>query len=70
MLATLAVVAVILLAVWWSDASPPRTWIFWVEASLLLFFTIFWVLQSMEYWNHGIPDDAAAGAGPAPRRRP
>ncbi len=54
------------LALWqWRGEVPVEHWVFWVEAALLLLFTVFWVLQTMEYWDEGLPEEAQRGAGPA-----
>jgi hypothetical protein len=47
------------LAVWqWLGEVPFDHGVFWVEAALLLLFTAFWVLQTMEYWEEGLPEEA------------
>lgn len=52
------------LALWqWRGEVPFDHWVFWVEAVLLLLFTAFWVLQTMEYWEEGLPEEAQASAG-------
>lgn len=35
---------------------PFFAWLFWVEVVLLALFAVFWVLQTAENWNEGIPD--------------
>ena len=34
-------------------------WLFWVEVVLLALFAAFWVFQTAEYWNEGLPEGAA-----------
>jgi hypothetical protein len=31
--------------------------VFWVEALLLALFAVFWVAQTAEFWNDGVPDE-------------
>jgi hypothetical protein len=33
-------------------------WLFWVEVVLLTLFAAFWVFQTAEYWNEGVPQGA------------
>lgn len=60
------------LAAWqWRGDVPFDHWVFWVEAVLLLLFTVFWVLQTMEFWEEGLPAEAQARAWVSePGRRP
>lgn len=44
---------------WPTDA----TLVFWVEAALLALFALFWVVQTAEFWNLGLPDEACEGPG-------
>lgn len=30
-------------------------WLFWVEVALLFMFSVFWVLQTIDFWNEGLP---------------
>lgn len=34
------------------------TLLFWVEAALLTLFALFWVVQTAEFWNLGLPEEA------------
>ncbi len=36
-------------------SSVPAGWLFWVETVLLLLFLVFWVLQTLDYWEDGAP---------------
>lgn len=38
-----------------AGVTPFQGWIFVVEAALLALFTVFWVLQTVENWEEGIP---------------
>jgi hypothetical protein len=37
---------------------PFPSWLFWVEVVLLALFAAFWVFQTTENWNEGLPDGA------------
>jgi hypothetical protein len=39
-----------------TTVSAPDGWVFLVEALLLVLFTVFWVLQTAENWEDGVPD--------------
>jgi len=39
-----------------SEIDPFPHWVFLAEAGLLVLFAIFWVLQTMQFWDKGIPD--------------
>lgn len=51
-------------------------WIFWLEASLILLFALFWIAQTVEHWGdsliaessiaNGPPQGPSAGSGSAP----
>lgn len=30
-------------------------WLFWVEVALLIMFSAFWILQTIDFWNEGLP---------------
>ena len=34
------------------------TLVFWVEAALLALFALFWMVQTVQFWNLGLPDEA------------
>jgi len=40
----------------WTERTAFDGWVFVVEATLLVLFTVFWVLQTAENWEDGIPD--------------
>lgn len=37
------------------------TVVFWVEAALLALFAVFWLAQTAEFWNLGLPEEALQG---------
>jgi hypothetical protein len=39
------------------------TLVFWVEAALLALFALFWVVQTVEFWNLGLPEEACQAPG-------
>jgi hypothetical protein len=39
-----------------ADVDPFPHWVFMAEATLLILFACFWVLQTMQFWNEGAPD--------------
>ena len=45
----------------WSSSRWARElpWLFWVEVVLLALFAAFWVFQTAENWNEGLPEGAA-----------
>jgi hypothetical protein len=51
------VVAGVLGALQLADVTPIAHWLFYVETVLLALFVAFWLLQTAEYWEHGIPDE-------------
>ncbi|MDQ4053926.1 MAG: hypothetical protein M3237_14655 [Actinomycetota bacterium] len=59
MVATL-VVAGILFALQAAESTPVDHWLFYVETVLLALFVTFWLLQTAEYWEEGIPEEVAA----------
>lgn len=40
------------------DPAAENSLIFWVEAWLLTLFAVFWVAQTAEFWNLGLPEEA------------
>ncbi len=40
---------------WVTDSEPWDTWVFWVELLLLVPFTLYWILQTIEWWHDGSP---------------
>lgn len=41
------------------DRSQVPSLVFWVEAALLALFAVFWIAQTREFWEIGLPHDAA-----------
>ncbi len=56
------VVAVVFFLLDSAGHRPFASWLFWVEVVLLALFAAFWVFQTAENWNEGLPD-GAPGAG-------
>lgn len=56
MVGTIAVTGLVAGAEAWTPFVAPAGWVFVVEAVLLVLFTVFWVLQTAENWEDGIPD--------------
>jgi len=52
-----AVLVAALLA-WWFGTPLDGVLIFWVEAALLSLFSLFWAVQTAEFWNLGLPEEA------------
>ncbi|MGA7689581.1 MAG: hypothetical protein WCA29_10180 [Jiangellales bacterium] len=48
-----------------NDWPTDTTLIFWVEAALLALFALFWVVQTAEFWNLGLPEQACEAPGTA-----
>ncbi len=38
-------------------------WLFWVEVALLVMFSLFWTLQTIDFWNEGLPPPEGASMG-------
>lgn len=47
--------AIVAWAVAWS---ADGALLFWVEAALLLLFSVFWAVQTVEFWTLGLPEEA------------
>lgn len=45
------------LVAWWRGAPADGSILFWIEAALLGLFSLFWAIQTAEFWNLGLPDD-------------
>jgi hypothetical protein len=60
MAGALVLAGLYLLLVWLTPLSPWRGWIFLLEAVLLALFTVFWVLQTVEWYDEGVPDEPVA----------
>lgn len=43
---------------WWLGAPADGSTLFWIEAALLGLFSLFWAIQTAEFWNLGLPDEA------------
>lgn len=56
----MAAVLVAAVLVWWTGQPAGSSLLFWVEAALLSLFAIFWAVQTVEYWNAGLPEEACA----------
>lgn len=41
-------------------AGTPDEWVLWVEVALLVSFAAFWVTQTVDYWEDGVPEESAA----------
>jgi hypothetical protein len=54
------VVAGVLAALQAAEITSFDSWLFYVETVLLALFVTFWLLQTAEYWEEGIPDQVAA----------
>lgn len=60
-IAVAAVMGIVLAAAvgaWWLGAPAGGSIIFWLEAALLGLFSLFWAIQTAEFWNLGVPEDA------------
>jgi hypothetical protein len=58
MVATVAV-AVLLFVLELTEVTPIANWLFYIETVLLALFVAFWLLQTAEYWDDGIPAEVA-----------
>lgn len=56
MVGTIAVAGVVAAAEALTAFAAADGWVFLVEAVLLVLFTVFWVLQTAENWEDGVPD--------------
>jgi hypothetical protein len=54
------VIAVVLFVLELAEVTPIPNWLFYIETVLLGLFVTFWLLQTAEYWDEGIPDEVAA----------
>jgi hypothetical protein len=50
------------LIAWWFATPNEGALIFWVEAALLAAFSLFWAVQTAEFWNLGLPEEACQPA--------
>jgi hypothetical protein len=62
MAGALGLAGLYLLLVWLTPLTPWVGWIFLLEAVLLALFTVFWVLQTAEWYDEGVPDETDAAA--------
>jgi hypothetical protein len=60
------VVAGLLFALQTAEVTPVDTWLFYVETVLLVLFVTFWLLQTAEHWEEGIPEPVAPATRPPP----
>ena len=61
MIVTVAVAAV-LFVLELAEVTPIPDWLFYVEMVLLALFVTFWLLQTAEYWEDGMPEEVASAA--------
>ena len=54
------VVAIVLFVLELAEVTPIANWLFYIETVLLGLFVTFWLLQTAEYWNDGLPDEVTA----------
>jgi hypothetical protein len=43
---------------WAAGWLPGGTLVFWIEAALLALFSVFWLVQTAEFWTLGLPEEA------------
>lgn len=48
-------VAIVCAAFQAAGHDPGHSWMFWVEGALLTLFATFWTLQTIDYWETGLP---------------
>lgn len=60
MAVTFAVAVVLVVVDQFLGGGTPTEWVLWVEVVLLVSFALFWVTQTLDYWNDGLPEEAAA----------
>ena len=56
------VVAAVLFVLDLAEVTPIPNWLFYIETVLLGLFVTFWLLQTAEYWEEGIPEEVAPAA--------
>lgn len=62
--AAMALALVVALIVRFATSEASRqdsTILFWLEAVLLVLFVVFWIAQTREFWNRGLPTEACHG---------
>ena len=47
------------------EENKSHTWLFWVEVALLALFSLFWTLQTIDFWNEGLPPPGRGDPRPA-----
>jgi len=52
----------------WGGGGTPTEWVLWAEVVLLVAFAVFWVTQTLDYWNDGLPEEAATSPGAGAHR--
>lgn len=57
---TFVVAAVLAVVDQWGGGGTPTEWVLWVEVVLLVSFAVFWLTQTMDYWDDGLPEEAVA----------
>ncbi|MFC7490104.1 MULTISPECIES: hypothetical protein [unclassified Knoellia] len=60
---TFVVAAVLAVVDQWGGGGTPTEWVLWVEVVLLVSFAVFWVTQTLDYWDDGLPEEAAPTTG-------
>ncbi|MEO7267808.1 MAG: hypothetical protein ABIW49_01195 [Knoellia sp.] len=66
MTVTFVVAAILAIVDQVSGGGTPTEWVLWVEVVLLVSFAVYWVTQTFDYWNDGLPEEAAATPSPSP----
>ncbi|GGB76209.1 hypothetical protein N798_13090 [Knoellia flava TL1] len=59
MAVTFAVAIVLVVVDQFLGGGTPTEWVLWVEVVLLVAFAVFWVTQTFDYWNDGLPEEAS-----------
>jgi len=65
---TFVVAAVLAVVDQWGGGGTPTEWVLWAEVVLLVAFAVFWVTQTLDYWNDGLPEEAATSPGAGAHR--
>lgn len=62
MTVTFAVAVVLVIIDQFFGGGTPTEWVLWVEVVLLVSFATFWMVQTVDYWQDGLPEEAALTA--------
>lgn len=62
MTVTFAVAVVLVIVDQVLGGGTPDEWVLWVEVVLLVAFAVFWLVQTIDYWTDGLPEEATTSS--------